>query len=236
MPNVTEDHGDRIVEVLGNIQLFSALSGEELHELIGKIDIRHFTKGNIILGEEDTSQYMYVILGGKVKVVRITTDGKEVLLALHRAGEFFGELSLIDNQTSPAMVLAAEKSVVAIISRKDFYSLISTQGKVLDTLLRSLCSRLRDSWARIQLLSFNNASQRIRSLLVQLANEYGRKTQDGTLLDIRLTHQDIADMTGVARETATRVIDKLHRDGAIKVIRSKFILLDQDLLEKDYMA
>lgn len=235
MTGIRERDRNRIIELLGNVELFSSLSSSELDQIVGRLKIRRLRRGEVILTEEDTNQYMYVILDGKVKVVRISADGKEVILAMHQAGDFFGELSLIDNQTTPAMVLAAEKSVVAIISREDFHLLISTEGKVLDTLLRSLCGRLRDSWSRIQLLSFNTSSERIRSLFVQLAHKYGKKTPEGTLLNIRLTHQDIADMTGVARETATRVIDKLHREGVIKVVRSKFVLLSQDLPERDSM-
>ncbi len=233
MLHTREDHMNHTVELLGNIKLFSSLSSIELHQIVRKIKIKSLRKGEVVLNEEDTNEYMYVILTGKVKVVRMTGEGKEIILAMHRSGESFGELSLIDTKTVPAVVLAAELSTVAIIARKDFYSLLSAHGKVLDSLLQILCSRLRDSWGRIQLLSFNNASQRIRILLVQMANEYGRRTAEGTLLNTRLTHQDIADMTGVARETATRIIDKLNRDGVIKVARGKITLLEHDLLERE---
>ena len=197
------------------------------------MEVKRFKKNEVILYEENTNEVMYVILYGKVKVIQTTEDGKEVILAIHRSGEFFGEISLIDNRTVPAMVLAIEDSIIAIISKKEFYSLIHAQGKVLDILLQIMCSRLRDSWDRIQLLSFNNASQRIKMLFMLLSNEYGKKTSEGTLLNIKLTHQDIADMAGVARETVTRVIDKLHKDGEIKVLKSKFILLGHDFLQKD---
>ena len=85
---------------------------------------------------------MYIILGGKVKVVQTTEDGREILLAIHQSGDFFGEMSFIDGKTSPATVLATENSVAAIVSRKDFYSVLETQKKVLNNLLLILCSRL----------------------------------------------------------------------------------------------
>jgi CRP/FNR family cyclic AMP-dependent transcriptional regulator len=144
MPGMREKHNGQIINWLGNIQLFSSLSSKELQQLISKIEIKRIRKGTVILTEEDTNQYMYVILVGKVKVVRTTEEGKEIILAIHQSGESFGELSLIDNKTTPAMVLAAEDSVVGIISRKDFFSMIYSQGKVIDTLLQILCSRLRD--------------------------------------------------------------------------------------------
>ncbi len=228
------DHQKKIIDLFRNIQLFASLTEEELDEIREKMHVKKFHKNEVILYEEKTNQVMYVILRGKVKVIQTTEEGKEVILAIHRSGDFFGEVSLIDSRTLPAIVVAKEDSIVAIISREEFYSLLYSQGKVLDVLLQILCSRLRDSWDRIQLLSFTNASQRIKMLFAMLANEYGGKTTDGTLLNIKLTHQDIADMAGVARETVTRAIDRLHKDGEIKVLKNKSILLGRDFMQRDF--
>ncbi len=230
------DHQKKIIDLFRNIQLFASLTEKELDEIREKMQVRKFHKNDVILYEENTNQVMYVILRGKVKVIQTTEEGKEVILAIHGSGDFFGEVSLIDSRTLPAIVVAKEDSVVAIISREEFYSLIYSQGKVLDVLLQILCSRLRDSWDRIQLLSFTNASQRIKMLFTMLANEYGGKTTEGTLLNIKLTHQDIADMAGVARETVTRAIDKLNKDGEIKVLKDKSILLGRDFMQRDFRA
>ena len=224
----------QMLDMLRSIQLFSTLADEEIRQIGDKLAVRRFKKNDVILYEENTNEVMYIILRGKVKVIQSTEDGKEVILAMHRAGDFFGEVSLIDSKTIPAIVVAKEDSIVAIISKQEFYSLLYSQGKVLDVLLQVLCSRLRDSWDRIQLLSFTNASQRIKMLLASLADEYGGKTKEGTLLNIKLTHQDIADMTGVARETATRAIDKMNKDGEIKVLKNRSILLGPDFIQKDF--
>lgn len=230
------DYQKRIIELFRNIQLFASLNDEELEEIQAKVQVKRFHKNELILCEENTNQVMYVILRGKVKVVQTTEDGKEVILAIHRTGDFFGEVSLIDSKTMPAIVMAKEDSLIAIISRDEFYSLLYSQDKVLDVLLRILCSRLRDSWERIQLLSFTNASQRIKMLFAALAGEYGGKTKEGTLLDIKLTHQDIADMAGVSRETVTRAIDRLNKEGEIKIMKNRSILLRPDFLQKDLRA
>lgn len=227
------DHKKHLFDLLRNIQLFSSLTDEELHQIRDKMKIKRFKKNEIILYEDNTNEVMYAILYGKVKVIQTTEDGKEIIIAIHRAGEFFGEISLIDSRTVPAMVAAMEDSAIAIISREDFHSLIYTQGKVLNIFLKILCSRLRESWGRIQILSFNNASQRIKMLFMLLSQEYGIKTNEGTLLNIKLTHQDIADMAGVARETVTRVIDKLHKNREIKVLKNKIILLGHNFLKRD---
>ena len=219
------------IESLRKIQLFFSLSDEDLRLVSDKLFAKRFRKNEIILQEEDTNEYMYIILEGKVKVVQTTEDGKEILLALHQSGDSFGEMSLIDGKTSPATVVATENSVAAIVSKKDFYSLLETQKKVLNNLLLILCSRHRESWEKIQMLNHKNASHRVKILFLMLSDKYGEKSPEGGIvLNIKLTHQEIAEMTGMTRETVTRVIDKRQRDGEITVLKNKFIHLSTNFL------
>jgi CRP/FNR family transcriptional regulator len=215
-------------EALRRIELFSSLTEEELRQVREKMVIKKFRKNEVILHEENTSEYMYIILEGEAKVIQVTGEGKGIIVTLHRTGDFFGELSLIDGKTAPATVKASCDSITAIISKKDFYSLIHSQTKVLDNLLQSLSSRLRESWKRIQLLNFNDAAQRIKMLFLMLSETYGKETPRGVLLSIKLIHQDIADMTGLTRETVTRVLDKLQKAGEIKVLENKYIQLNSE--------
>ncbi|HKZ57884.1 MAG TPA: Crp/Fnr family transcriptional regulator [Thermodesulfovibrionales bacterium] len=222
--------GKNEIEHLKNIQLFSSLTDDELHQIKDKLSLKRYKKHEVILFEEDTTEYMYIILNGKTKVIQTTEDGKEILLAMHHSGEFFGEMSLLDGKTSPATVVAMEDSSVAIISRQEFYSLIRAQKRILDNLLLILCSRLRDSWEKIQLLNLKNASHRIKILFLMLSDKYGEKTAEGVTLNIKLTHQEIAEMTGMTRETVTRMIDKWQKDGEISVLKNRFIHLSSHFI------
>ena len=214
-------------------QIFASLTDSEMDLIISKMAVKHFKKNETILYEEDTNAYMYIILLGKVKVVRTTEDGKEIILAIHKSGSFFGEMSLIDGKTTPASVLATEDSLIAIISKEDFFSIIFNQNKVTKNLLEILCARLRHCWNTIELLNFNNASQRAKMLFLMLSDEYGTKTPEGVILNIKLTHQDISDMTGLTRETVTRVIDKMQKNKEIVILKDKVIQLTPKFLQKD---
>ncbi len=214
--------------LLKDIALFSSLADKELHQIREHIILRDFKRNQIIMHEQETSAFMYIIIKGKVKVSRVGRNGKETILSLHRSGEFFGELSLIDGRTSPASVIAVEPSGVAIISKEHFYSLLYDQRKVLHNLLQILSSRLREAWQKIEMLNFNDASQRLKMLLNMLAETYGEKTRAGTVLRVRLIHQDMADMAGLTRETVTRVLDKWKKSGEIEVLKSKYILLNPE--------
>jgi len=215
------------------IELFSSLTDDEISLIRKKLIVKRFKKNEVILFEKDTSKYMYIIIKGKVKVIQTTEDGKEIFLAVHRAGEFFGEMSFIDGKTSPATVTAAEDCIINIISKNEFYSIINTHKKILFNLLQILCSRLRESWEKIQLLNLKNASERLKILFFMLSKKYGEKTPKGITLNIKLTHQEIAEMTGMARESVTRVIDKWHKDGEINIIGNKLIQLNVNFFQKD---
>jgi CRP-like cAMP-binding protein len=218
---------------LNMIELFHTLTDQELDSITKLLSVKRFKKNEVILHEEDTSKFMYIILSGKVKVVQITEDGKEILLAIHQAGEFFGEMSFIDGKTSPATIVAADDCVINIISRAEFYSAIDTHKKVLYNLLLILCSRLRESWEKIQLLNLKNASERLKIMFYMLSNKYGETTSKGITLNIKLTHQEIAEMTGMARETVTRVLDKWNKEGDISILADKLIQLKTDFFQKD---
>ena len=221
------------LDFLKGVGLFSSLPEGELKGISDKIIMKEVRRGETILNEEDTNRYMYIIVFGKVKVVKTTDDGRDTIIALHKSGEFFGEMSLLDGRTEPATVVAMEDSLVGLISKTNFHSLLHSQEIFLDTFLLTLCSRLRDSWNKIQLLNFKYASQRIRTLFRILSETYGEKTADGLSLKINLTHQDIADMTGLTRETTTRVLDRWQKDGDVAILKKRGIRLSRDFLQKN---
>lgn len=217
--------GDTGLDTLRGAALFSSLTDAELRLIREQVVLRNFRKNQSILREAETGSFMYVVLQGKVKASRTGRDGKETILAVHGAGEFFGELSLIDGKTAPADVVAVEDSRMAIISKAGFHALLLGQRKILDNLLTILCSRLREAWQKIEMLNFSDAPPRLRSLLTALANTHGDRTPAGTVLNVSLTHQDLADLAGLSRETVTRVLDRWRRSGQIETLPGKRLRL-----------
>ena len=209
--------------LLRTIELFTSFGHDEITEIAGRMNIRSCKRGEVILNEEDTTEYMYFVL-----------DGKESILAVHGPGQFFGELALLDGKTAPATVSALEASRVALLNRVDFRDLLFTQPRFLEGILGIFCARLRDAWTRVKMLSYKNASQRIRLLLMMLAEQNGAETAEGLTLDIKLTHQNIADMAGLTRESVTRVLDRWQRDGVIAVHEKRLTILNRDFLHEDF--
>ncbi len=222
----------RKLEYLKQIDLFSSLGAEDLLQVGSKIVVRQFKKNEIILFRGDTNNYIYIIFDGEVKVSQSTEDGKEIILFIHQAGEIFGETSLVDRGNSPALIAATKDTFCAIISMKDLYSIMSNYNDILERLIHILSSRLCQSWELIQMLNSNNAPQRVKTLLMMLAKRYGKNAREETILNIRLTHQSIANMTGLTRETVTRVIDVWQRNGHIST-KNKLIQLNPAFMQQN---
>jgi len=222
------------VEYLEKTQLFADLTAEELASVTGHIAIREFQKGQVILFEEDANKYMYSVLSGEVKVFHMTEDGKESIVAFHGAGESFGEVSLIDQLAAPATVVALERSLVLLIGRDDFFEIIRNQPKVMHKLLLLLTGRLRLAWNQVRMLHFKDASYRIMASIKDLCLERGEPAPEGVLLKLRLTHQNIADMTGLTRETVTRVIDKWKKQGLLFVDENRHMLVSHQVFEENF--
>ena len=219
---------ESLTGLLKRIELLASLTDEELRLISARFIMKQVKKNEIILREEDTNNFMYMVLYGKLKVVQATREGKEIILAIHQSGQFFGEISLIDGKTSPATVMAAEDSLIALVSKRDFHDLLASHSKVLYNLLQIMCSRLRDSWDKLKMLTFKNPAERIRLLFLMLSLQPKEKTQEGTVLNVRLTHQDIADMTGLTRETVTRIMNRWQHGGKVTILENRLIRLNPD--------
>ncbi|MCL4537918.1 MAG: Crp/Fnr family transcriptional regulator [Nitrospirae bacterium] len=213
---------DRIIK---GIPFFACLSEEEIKELRHVLVEKHFSRNKIIFLEEDTQNYMYVILSGRVKIVHLGQDGKEHILAVHKTGDFFGEMALLDGKTAPATVIAMEDTNIMIMSKKDFEEYLLKNSRVLKEIIAILCARLRDSWMMNKIMSLTSAEDRVRTLLKLMGMHYGMEDKRGTVITLRLTHQDIADYSSLSRETVTRLLNRLVRDGEIEVLDNRNILL-----------
>lgn len=225
---------EKNIAYLKQADLFLELGKDELVDVADRVSVREFRKGQVILFEEDTNKYMYSVLQGEVKVYYTTEDGKESIVAFHGAGESFGEVSLIDQQTTPATVAAVEKSLLLIISREDFFDIILHHPNAMNRLLLLLVGRLRYSWSQIRLLHFKDAANRIKASIKVMAGERGLKSENDVVLQLRLTHQNIADMTGLTRETVTRVIDKWKKAGVVAVDENRYLRLSPEFFEENF--
>jgi CRP-like cAMP-binding protein len=214
---------------LRKVPLFSELEDDELAEIGACFHERSYPKNSVIFLEDETGDYMYVVRQGRVKVVRQLPTGKETILAFHDAGEFFGEMSLLDGGTTPASVIAVAPTTILSLSRRDFRTHLSNP-KVNEALLHMLCQRCREAWAQVELLTLHHAEARIRSLVHQLCANKGEGTEEGVRIESKLTHRELADMAGITRESASRAVSRLQKLGVLRMESGSLMVLQPDQL------
>lgn len=211
--------------IIGKIPFLSCLSEGELADVRRGVIEKHFKKNQVILYEEDTPNYLYFVYSGKVKVVQLSAEGQERIVAIRKRGEFFGEMAMLDGMTAPATVVAMEETRVGFISAKSFQSHLLQNRKVLMEIISMLCSRLREAWLMLKVLSFAGAEQRIRVVLKNIGDQFGVKDQRGIIVNVRLRHKDIAELAATARETVTRSLRRFVQSEEIEILENKNILL-----------
>jgi CRP/FNR family transcriptional regulator len=204
------------------IPFLTGLSEEERFELRKHIIYRDFRRNEVILHEEDdTTNCLYLVLSGQVKVVHISAEGKEHILAIHEKGDFFGEMALLDGKTAPATVVALKDGRICLITKESFTHIVMTNRAAVDGIISLLCMRLRQAWLQIRVMSFEDAEHRIRVVLQGLAEQFGVRDSRGVMIGLGITHQNIAYLSATSRETVTRFLNKAAKAGEIEVLADK---------------
>lgn len=218
--------GTSLASTLKSIPLFSHLREEDVGRIARFARERSYPKNSVIVFEEDPGDSLYVVMLGQVKVVLIGEDGREVILSTPSGGDFFGEMSLIDDEPRSAHVIAMEDSRLLVLRREDFHQCLSEMPGIAIGLLRAMCKRLRQADNKIGGLVLLDVPGRVARLLLEMADE-----NDGIHITKRITHHLIAQMIGSSRETVSRTMRALVDQTLIDVSRSKITLIDRDALE-----
>jgi CRP/FNR family transcriptional regulator, cyclic AMP receptor protein len=207
------------------IPFLTGLSEDEKFELQKHIVFRDFQQNEIVLNEDDSINCLYLILSGKLKVIQLSAEGHEHILAIHKRGDFYGEMSLLDGKTSPGTIVAMKNGRIGLIPREPFFNIIMKNSLVIDRIIGMLCMRLRQAWLQIRAMSFEDAEHRIRFALQELGKKFGIRDSRGVIIDLVITHQNIANLSSTSRETVTRFLSMAAKADEIEVLASKKILL-----------
>jgi len=218
--------------LLKSIPLFASLGADAFHEVLGRIQDRRFHKNQVVLLEEETASFMYVVYTGKVRVVHLGSDGSERILAVHKRGDVFGEMALLDAKTAPATVIAMEEAEIGLISKETFQRIFLKNEQILLQLVAILCRRLRESQLVLKAITLSDAEQRLRSILNHLSLLHGVKDDRGVVIALRLTHRELAGYTSVSRETVTRLLHRMMLEGDVEMLENRNILLKNGFIEK----
>jgi len=193
-------------DYLKQIDMFASLTDEDAQELMSMTKRRSFRSGEVIFHRDDPGQVLYLIKEGKVKICLTSPEGQEISLVVFGKGEYFGELALLDGRPRSADAIALEKVECYSLQRSDFHNAIMKNPRIAIRVLEVLCKRLRDTDQQVEDLIWLDVYGRVAKTLLKLADDHGKKAEDGMLIDMRLTQNVLASMVGASRESVNKVM------------------------------
>jgi len=217
-------------KLLSGIELFSELNEQELAEVASLAQVRSIPRDTTIFHEGDTSDAIFVVIQGRVKIVTTSTDGKEFILTVLGAGQIFGEMALLEAASRSASVITVTAVEVLMISRSDFDHLLNSNPGISRKLMAILSRRLRRANSKMESLAYMDVAGRLARYLLDLARDHGQKLGNGWVVVRRPTHSDIAHSIGTSRETVSRLINEFE-EGFGLVNKGKFTYIKENLLD-----
>lgn len=231
---VTESHMcsvDLRLKILGQLPFFNELSKSALEKINQAFHEVGYDVNEIVCFAGDPAEQLFVIADGRVKLVRHTLAGKDVLLDMLSAGEFFGSLTSSGKDVYPDTAQAQTPACILAIKKEDFRHILDLYPSVAIKLMDIVASRLRAAHERVQHLSTSSVEGRIAHVLLLLSEKFGEPREVGMLIQVPLARDDLASMAGTTPESASRVMSQFHKDGLINAGRRWVAILDRAKLE-----
>jgi CRP-like cAMP-binding protein len=222
-------------EYLMYVPIFADLDDVTIQKIASVGFSKKYAKDEIIFREDDPGSAMFVILTGKVKVVRTSNDGREVILTILSQYDFFGEMALLDGLSRSASVISTEESELFIIQREEFLNLLKQHPEISINLMQELTQRLRAADLKIKSLSLKDAEGKVATVLLQLAEEIGKIKQGVVEIDKLPLQQDLANMAGTSRETISRTLHSFAKKGYVELDGTKLRILNFDKFRDSYI-
>lgn len=216
---------------LKSISVFSTLNPSELKEIIPYVQPVSFKKKDIIFSEGDPSEWFYVVAEGKIKITKLSQEGKELILEIIPPLDFFGGLAVIRGFPYPANAIAMDDAELLRISRSNILRILDRFPSLMYCMAMQLGDRMKESHEALKNIALERVESRIASLLLKLSDKTGNKTGEGVMIDMKLTKQDIAEMVGTTVETSIRTMSKLRKLGIIIEKDGRIIITNLDKLK-----
>ena len=216
------------IKALKSSALFSSLDKNDLAEIARLSVTKKYKKGEIIFSEGDYVDAFYIIVKGRVKIVKFSVEGKEHILHIFARGEPFGEAAIFSGQTFPAHAQAAEEALCLYIQRRDLIALITRHPQLALSLLETLSGRLRKFARIIEDLSLKEVSARLAKYILDLSV----KQNNPSTIHLDMKKGELASRLGTISETLSRTLTRLKSQKVISVQGNEVRILDNEKLKK----
>jgi CRP/FNR family transcriptional regulator len=217
---------------LSNFNLFKGMTALQMEDLSRRTVMREVKRREALYLPGDPGDRIYLLKRGIVKISALMEDGREMILALLRPGEVFGEEAALDEAPRDHMAEAYEDALICIITRKDFLDMLRSNPDVAYSVTKLIGFRLRTFRTRVEALLFKGAAARLAQTLLELAREHGVPDSRGVLLPLRLSQQNLANLIGVTRESVNLTLSDFRRRGLVELDRRSLRILNPEELAR----
>jgi CRP/FNR family transcriptional regulator, dissimilatory nitrate respiration regulator len=221
---------DRSLALIAATPLFSGLGEADLTQVVHIAADRFYERGETIFLEGDPGDGFYIVAAGKVKIFKVSLEGKEQILHIYGPGNPFGEVPVFSGDNFPANAITLVKSHLLFFSRRAFFDLITANPSLSMNMLAVLSMRLREFTVQIENLSLKEVPGRLASYLLYLAEEQALAV--GAPINLPISKGQLASLLGTIPETLSRILAKLSAQGMITVNGSKIEIKDQVQFEE----
>jgi CRP-like cAMP-binding protein len=220
-----------IVGSLRQVDVFGDASAGDI-DAIARLGIpRSVEEGTYFFFQGDLAEYLYILLTGRAKLIQVTPDGQQVNLRTISPNQMFGAVGALDAQaTYPVCAQAMEDSTALAIESADFHDFLETHPKISFGLMNLMTGYIREMQARFSELATIRVEQRIARTLLRLANQSGRMSEEGLLVELPFSRQELAEMNGTTLYTVSRTISAWEKDGLVKTGRNRVVITNPHAL------
>jgi len=217
---------------LRDVEIFQDLTEEEVDQLAEKMPLKNVAAKTVLYTPEEATEVLFMIKKGRVRLFRLMADGKVITTAILEEGTFFGQLALLGQQLYGNFAEALTDCVICIINRADAKTYLIGDERIAYRIIETLGRRLLEIEQRLADTTLKHVPARVASLLLQLAKnrmreEGGAENRTaGGAIEINFTHEELAQLLGIHRETITRTLKEFSRLNFIKLGRGQILLLD----------
>jgi len=218
---------ENILNIIAAIPLFNGLPDDQLSAIREIAVGKQFNKGQTIFSEGDQTKGFFVVVDGRVKIYKVSSEGKEQILHIFETGQSFGEVTVFTGQQLPANAQTLAKTRLLLFPRRAFVDLISANPSLALNLLAIMSKKLRQFAAQIENLSLKEIPARLASYLIYLSEDQNA----GDALTLNVSKGQLASLLGTIPETLSRIFAKLSGQNLIRVEGPKITLLDRQGIE-----
>jgi CRP-like cAMP-binding protein len=214
------------LEALSEIEIFQDLTDQEVEEIDRSTTMSTCEPGRVFYGPDEAGEVLFLLKKGRVQLYRLSPEGKKLVVAVLEKGAIFGEMSLVGQGMHNTFAESIDECTLCVMSRMDVERIVQEKPQVALRFLESMAIRLRETEAKLEDLAFKSIPVRLAALLQDLAGD----SNSGDTIE-GYTHQDLAEMLGTYRETATQTLNEFKSHGWVEIGRKRIKIVDPSALD-----